>query len=55
MSTLSAAGKTLQLDKDGYLQRLQDWSPQVASALAAREGINLRAAHWEIIDLLRSF
>lgn len=55
MSTLSAAGKTLQLDKDGYLQRLQDWSPEVASALAAQEGISLSAAHWEIIDLLRSF
>jgi tRNA 2-thiouridine synthesizing protein E len=55
MSTLIAAGKTLQLDKHGFLHNLEDWTPEVAAVLAAQEGIVLTAAHWEIIELLRSF
>ena len=55
MSTLIAAGKTLQLDKHGFLQNLDDWSPEVAAVLAEQEGIVLSDAHWEIIELLRSF
>lgn len=55
MNTLHAAGKTVDLDKDGYLLDLQDWSPAVANALAARENMELSDAHWEILRLLRSF
>ena len=55
MSTLIAAGKTLQLDMHGFLQNLDDWSPEVATVLASQEGITLSAAHWEILELLRSF
>jgi tRNA 2-thiouridine synthesizing protein E len=43
------------LDKDGYLARLEDWSPVVAARLAADEGIELGAAHWEIVEVLRAF
>jgi tRNA 2-thiouridine synthesizing protein E len=55
MNTLNAAGKTVALDKEGYLLDLQDWSPAVASALAARESMELSDAHWEILELLRGF
>ena len=55
MNRLTAAGKVLLLDKDGYLQNLQDWSPDIASALAEQEGITLSPAHWEILELLRCF
>lgn len=55
MSTLSTAGKTLPLDKHGFLQNLEDWSPDVACLLAQREGITLTAEHWEILTLLRAF
>jgi tRNA 2-thiouridine synthesizing protein E len=49
------AGINIDTDKDGYLKHLDDWSPKVAEALAASEGISLTAAHWEIIQLLRDF
>ncbi|MBF7731443.1 TusE/DsrC/DsvC family sulfur relay protein [Pseudomonas sp. N040] len=55
MNALIAAGKTVALDKDGYLLDLQDWSPAVANALAARESMELSEAHWEILRLLRDF
>jgi tRNA 2-thiouridine synthesizing protein E len=42
-------------DKEGFLRNLSDWSPAVAEAIAAGEGIELSEAHWEIIELLREF
>lgn len=55
MSALNVADRQIELDKDGYLVDLQDWSPEVAQALAAREELVLSEAHWQIIELLRSF
>lgn len=40
-------------DKEGYLKNLGDWSEQAAEAIAAGEGIDLTADHWDIIRLLR--
>lgn len=45
----------IDLDKDGFLCQLDDWSKAVAERLAATEGIYLTEAHWEIIYLLREF
>lgn len=47
--------EALALDKDGYLQNLDDWNESVAEILAAHEGIQLGEAHWEIIYLIRAF
>ena len=55
MNTLTLNGKNIELDKDGYLLDLNDWSADVAQALAAQAGIELSAEHWEILELLRSF
>ena len=55
MNELTLNGKTIGLDKDGYLLDLNDWSAEVAEALAAQAGIELSAEHWEILELLRSF
>ena len=55
MTALTLKGKTIELDKDGYLVDLDDWSEDVAQALAAQAGIELRPEHWEILTLLRSF
>jgi tRNA 2-thiouridine synthesizing protein E len=55
MNTLLAEGKTIPLDKDGFLQELEDWSPVIAGALAQREQLELTDEHWEILHLLRAF
>ena len=55
MSELEVDAHSLALDKDGFLLELGDWSPAVAEALAAREGLALSPEHWEVIDLLRQF
>lgn len=55
MNTLTVGERTLELDKDGYLVDLNDWSVDVANALAAAEALELTPAHWEILELLRDF
>ncbi|MEL7941732.1 TusE/DsrC/DsvC family sulfur relay protein [Pseudomonas delhiensis] len=55
MTTLMVEGRGIALDKDGYLQYLDDWSVPVAEALAQQEGLHLSPEHWEILHLLREF
>lgn len=52
---LNIDGRTIALDKDGYLVHLNDWDKEAAKALAAQENILLTPAHWEIINLLQEF
>lgn len=55
MSALQIKGRSVPLDKDGYLADRADWSEAVAEALAEREALELTPAHWEILRLLQSF
>jgi len=55
MNALTVGARAIELDKDGYLVELGDWSTEVATALAAAEDIDLTPAHWEILELLRGF
>lgn len=48
-------GRDIPLDQDACLCNLEDWSPLVAEALAAREEIALTEAHWEVLYLLQQF
>ncbi len=42
-------------DREGFLRRLEDWSPEVARQIAASEQIVLTDAHWEVLELLRQY
>ncbi|MGY2266962.1 TusE/DsrC/DsvC family sulfur relay protein [Pseudomonas sp. SDO5561_S422] len=55
MNTLAVGERTLELDKDGYLVDLTEWSSDVANALATTEALELTPEHWEILELLRGF
>lgn len=55
MKQLIVAERSIALDKDGFLQDLNDWSLEVAHALADEEGIALSPEHVEILELLRNF
>ena len=52
---LNIDGRTIALDKDGYLINLNDWDEEIANAIAAQENVSLTFAHWEIINLLQEF
>lgn len=55
VDTVVVEGREIALDQDACLCNLADWSPQVALALAAREGLELTDAHWEVLYLLQQF
>jgi len=42
-------------DKEGFLRSMDDWTPEVAEQIAAREQLVLTDAHWEVIGLLRNY
>jgi tRNA 2-thiouridine synthesizing protein E len=52
---LNVGEKRIDTDQEGYLSRLDDWSPEVAEQLAMQEGIALSNEHWELITLIRKF
>lgn len=55
MSLLTFNGQTVELDSEGFLRNLNDWSPAVAAELARREAIELSEDHLKVIELLRNF
>jgi tRNA 2-thiouridine synthesizing protein E len=54
-TTLTVDGQTVELDNEGFLRHLDDWSPTIAIGIATNERLELTAEHFEIIDLLRTF
>ena len=47
-------GKEIVTDSEGYLTDLSQWSEDLATALAEKEGLNLSDSHWEVINFLRT-
>lgn len=46
---------TFAVDKEGFLEDLQAWSPDVAETIASQDSIELTTDHWEIIDRVREY
>ena len=55
MAQIELNGTSYQVDNDGYLLNLDDWSETFATLMAERDGITLTPEHWEIIQLVREF
>ncbi len=43
----------IALTKDGYLQDINEWTPEIAKWLAEGQNLSLTDNHWEIINYLR--
>lgn len=52
---LEINGNEYEVDEGGFLQHLSDWSREVAEGMAAKDGIELEPAHWEVINFLRDY
>lgn len=55
MAQIELNGTFYQVDNDGYLLNLDDWSETFATLMAEYDGITLTPEHWEIIQLVREF
>ena len=55
MPAIELAGKTYEMDEDGFLKELDKWDEEFAKAYAREEGINgpLTEEHWKVIHYLR--
>ena len=54
MATREIAGKTVQVDGEGFMTVPAEWTREIAVAIAKEEGITeLTPAHWKVIDFCR--
>lgn len=52
--TREIAGRTVQVNPEGYMTQADEWSRDIASAIAREEGIDeLTPAHWRVIEFCR--
>ncbi len=52
---LEVNGVAVELDEEGYLMNLEDWTAEVAKTFAAEDDIELSEEHWDIINFLREY
>ena len=56
MTQLTYVGGSVEIDAEGYLANMEDWSENVAKALAAKEGIKtLTEEMLEVIRFMRTY
>ena len=53
MASKLLAGKTVEIDDEGFLLNPADWQEAMAAELAKEEGIELTDAHWKVIRFMR--
>ena len=54
MATRVIAGKTVQVNEDGFLTDPSEWTNEIAAEIAKEEGIaELTEAHWKVINFAR--
>lgn len=55
MPTKDIAGKTVQVNEEGFMTNPAEWTKETAVELAKEEGIaELTPAHWKVIDFCRT-
>jgi TusE/DsrC/DsvC family sulfur relay protein len=55
MASKTYAGKTVEVDEEGFLVNSDDWTEEMAPELAKEVGINeLNDTHWKVIRFLRN-
>lgn len=54
MSTKVIAGKSIQVNDEGFMLNPGEWTKEIAAEIAKEEGIpELTAGHWKVIDFCR--
>ena len=46
-------GKTIEHDEEGYLTDINQWTEPLGTVIAEKEGLDLSAEHWEVVNFLR--
>ena len=55
MPTKTLAGKTVEVDEEGFILNHEEWTKEMAPELAKEEGISeLTEGHWKVINFIRN-
>ncbi len=46
---------SISVDEKGYLLNWQDWSPEVAGAMAGADGVEMSEDHWVVLGIFRAY
>lgn len=55
MATMDFNGQEIEVDEEGFLLNLDDWTEDLGKFIADKEGVDLTEAHWEVINFLREY
>ncbi len=56
MAVVEHAGKTFEVDEDGFLANLDEWGPEWVDYVKELEGIKeLKDDHWKVINMLQDY
>ena len=53
MATKTLAGVSVDVNEEGYLTDSSQWNKEVATAIAAEEGVELTDKHFEVLEFIR--
>jgi tRNA 2-thiouridine synthesizing protein E len=53
MATKTLAGVSVDVNEEGYMTDSSQWNKDVATAIAAEEGVELTDKHFEVLDFIR--
>jgi TusE/DsrC/DsvC family sulfur relay protein len=53
MAEKEIAGKTVQVNDEGYMTNPEEWTREVAAEMAKEDGIELTEKHYEVLEFLR--
>ena len=55
MQAIEIAGHSIVLNEKGYLRNFEDWSEDLARALAQEDNLELGECHWAAIHFMREY
>ncbi|KAF0182750.1 MAG: tRNA 2-thiouridine synthesizing protein E [Nitrospirae bacterium] len=55
MPFIEFGGKQVEVDEDGYIVNLDDWTKELAEYMVSQDGMTLSESHWEVINFLRDY
>jgi tRNA 2-thiouridine synthesizing protein E len=55
MYAVNIQGRSVEFGRKGFIVNFNDWSEDVAKALAAEDGLDLQECHWKAINFIREY
>ena len=52
---LEVGGKSVDVDEEGYLVNRDEWTDDIAKAIAVEEKLDMSDSHWEVVNFLREY